>query len=197
MRNRLLQTRLIVFGFLVAAIAVTGWLFLPNIKIKFTTNYSWSDAAAKEKFLAPARIVIPSIGVDAAVERVGILPNGSMDVPADQDDTAWYSLGPRPGEIGSAVIDGHVDGENNTTAVFANLHNLKPGDQIRVHDGQGGVVTFAVRESRIYAPDADATEIFTSADGIAHLNLITCQGIWDKSAQSYTQRLVVFADKLD
>jgi LPXTG-site transpeptidase (sortase) family protein len=143
----------------------------------------------------PVLIKIPSLGVVAAIKKVGMTPDGFMDVPKLPFDTAWYGLGPRPGEIGSAVIDGHVDWKNGSSAIFTNLHLLKPGDKVVVQDIAGAVTTFTVRLSRTYDPRAYAPEVFTSDDGRAHLNLITCEGVWDNVAQGYSQRLVVFTDK--
>jgi hypothetical protein len=39
--------------------------------------------------------------------------------------------------------------------------------------------------------------VFASNDGGAHLNLITCAGEWNKGKKSYSERLVVFADKVE
>ena len=143
----------------------------------------------------PVRIRIPSIGLDAAIEKVALATDGSMGVPAHPLDTGWYSLGPRPGETGSAAIAGHVDWYNGATAVFADLHKLKSGDKIVVQDDNGTVISFVVRGIRKYDPAADAFDVFASHDGRAHLNIITCDGIWDKLARQYSKRLVVFADK--
>ena len=55
----------------------------------------------------PVRLKIPVIGVDTAIEDAYITPDGRMDVPAGSVNVAWYALGPRPGQIGSAVIGGH------------------------------------------------------------------------------------------
>lgn len=143
----------------------------------------------------PARLKIPSIGVDAAIEHVALTPKGLMGVPKDPMNTAWYELGPNPGEIGSAVIDGHVDWWYGATGVFANLDELKPGDTLSVEDNAGGSISFVVREIRIYDAQADATDIFLSNDGKAHLNLITCEGAWNRNSQSYSERLVVFTDR--
>lgn len=140
------------------------------------------------------RIQIPSIGVDAAVEHVGLTPDGAMDVPADPMNAAWYSPGVRPGDVGSAVIDGHVDWYDGEEGVFENLKDLKPGDEIVVLD-EGEMVVFVVRKIRKYDPEADATDVFISTDGAAHLNLITCDGVWDEEEGQYTERLVVFTDK--
>ena len=143
----------------------------------------------------PLRLKIPSIALDAAIEKVALKTDGSMDVPKDPMNAGWYELGYRPGEMGSAVIDGHVDWWYGATGVFANLHKIKPGDKITVQDDAGLVFTFIVREIRTYNAAADATNIFISNDGIAHLNLITCTGAWNKNANQYSKRLVVFADK--
>lgn len=144
----------------------------------------------------PVRITIASIDVDAAVENVGLTADGSMDVPKDPFDTGWYELGPRPGEIGSATITGHVDWLFGSSGVFANLHRLMPGDIITVQDENGSDVSFVVREIRKYDAQADATDVFISTDGEAHLNIITCNGAWDAAAHQYSERLVVFADKV-
>jgi LPXTG-site transpeptidase (sortase) family protein len=143
----------------------------------------------------PTRLVIPSIAVDATVEKVALAADGSMDVPRRSSDAAWYSLGPRPGEAGSATVTGHFDSPYGGAAVFADLHKVKPGDAISVEDDTGAVTRFTVRKTRRYDAAADATDVFTSSDGGAHLNLITCVGAWDKRAKQYAERLVVFTDK--
>jgi LPXTG-site transpeptidase (sortase) family protein len=104
----------------------------------------------------------------------------------------WFEPGPRPGEIGSAVIAGHVDGESGEPAVFTNLYKLKEGDKLYIEDDKGGSIAFVVRESRTYDPGY-ADEVFIQNDN-AHLNLITCDGVWDGVKKSYSKRLVVFTD---
>jgi LPXTG-site transpeptidase (sortase) family protein len=143
----------------------------------------------------PIRLKIPKINVDAAIEPVGVAPDGAMDTPQSPDDVAWFELGPRPGENGSAVIAGHYGWENGKTLVFINVYTLQKGDKIYVEDTEGEVITFVVRESRSYDPNADTSGVFVSNDGKAHLNLITCEGVWDKHAEQYTKRLIVFTDK--
>jgi hypothetical protein len=53
-------------------------------------------------------------------------------------------------------------------------------------------MAFVVRESRTYNPGY-AEEVFSANDG-AHLNLVTCDGVWDGAKKSYSKRLVIFAD---
>lgn len=143
----------------------------------------------------PIRLKIPAIKVDAFVEQVGLTSQGALAVPKGRGDAAWFKLGTKPGEAGAAVIVGHYGRlRNGQGSVFDNLHKLRSGDEIFVEDDGGVDIVFAVRESRRYNPKADTMMIFTAADDRAHLNLITCDGVWDKVAESYSQRLVVFAD---
>lgn len=152
------------------------------------------SAEAQRKSPAfPVRLIIPSINVDAVVENVGITAAGAMEVPGNTIDVGWYKLGPPPGEVGSAVISGHFDGRDGGSGVFNNLDKLKQGDKMYVINNQGTTTTFVVRESRTYNPGY-ADEVFFSNDNGAHLNLVTCDGVWDKNKKSYSKRLVVFAD---
>jgi len=143
----------------------------------------------------PARIKIPSINVDAAVERVGLTPEGVIDVPKGHTNAAWFESGPRPGENGNSIIDGHFGWKNGIPAVFDELHRLQKGDKLYVEDGTGAVTAFVVREIRTYGENEDAKNVFISNDGKAHLNLVTCEGTWNKDRHSYSDRLVVFTDK--
>lgn len=152
-------------------------------------------AAQKESQAFPVRLKIPKINVDAAIKSVGITPKGEMEAPNNTVDVAWFALGPRPGEKGSAVIAGHLVGENREAGVFSNLYKLNAGDKLYVKDNKGKSIIFTVRETHTYNPGY-ADDVFSSSDS-AHLNLITCDGIWDGAKKSYTKRLVVFADIME
>ena len=185
------QTLAIVFliGFIVSAVLYSY----------FTPRNSTGDS--KVSFieypeLLPMHLRIPAIEVDASVEEVGIAIDGVMDTPKVPDIAGWLKIGPRPGEEGTAVITGHFGWKNNTPAIFDDLNKLNKGDKIYVEDGKGNSVVFAVREIRIYDEKEIVPNVFSSNDGKAHLNLITCEGVWDKTMQSYSNRLVVFADKV-
>lgn len=142
----------------------------------------------------PLRLRIPAIGVDAAVDHVGLTPEGDMDVPTTWMNVGWYKSGPRPGETGNAVIDGHLDSETDI-AVFWHLRKLKPGDTIEVDDDRGRTHVFRVTRTEMFAAgDATASEkVFGSTTG-KHLNLVTCDGTWSDRQGSYSQRLAVFSE---
>lgn len=149
----------------------------------------------KVEIKLPVRLRIPQINVDAPIEYVGLTADGVMDSPIVPDVTGWYNLGPKPGEIGSAVIDGHFGWKNGIPAVFDNLHKLSKGDKIYVEDDNGVTITFVVRNIRSYDSKADASDVFGSSDGKAHLNIVTCEGPWNINLKSRPSRIVVFTDK--
>ncbi len=143
----------------------------------------------------PVRIKIEKINVDAPVEYVSLTSNGEMAVPKNQNNAGWFDLGTRPGDIGSAVIAGHYGWKNNIPSVFDDLSKLKVGDEISTIDTEGATTTFIVREIGLYKSTGDAANVFGSDDGLAHLNLITCEGVWSAAKKSYSNRLIVFTDK--
>ena len=144
----------------------------------------------------PVRLEIPVIGVDSFIEDAYITPEGAMEVPAGTVDVAWFALGPHPGQVGSAVIGGHFGIENGVPFVFYNLSKLTAGDNIYIVDDEGNTITFVVNSTALFAANADATTVFTSNDGKAHLNLITCEGIWNEVAGEYPERTVIFTTEV-
>jgi LPXTG-site transpeptidase (sortase) family protein len=145
----------------------------------------------------PKRIKIPRIRVDGAIEAVSLDAGGFMGTPKRPSNAAWYKPGTRPGEVGSAAIAGHVDWYNGAKAIFANLRKVRVGDSVIVIDENGVERSFVVRKTLSLDAAADATDVFSSTDGKAHLNLITCSGSWNKKAKQYSKRLVVFADSVN
>jgi LPXTG-site transpeptidase (sortase) family protein len=144
----------------------------------------------------PALLRIPKISIDAKIDFVGVTSDGAVGVPKGPTDVAWFDLGPRPGDNGSAVIDGHYgQWKNGGGSVFDDLNKLIPGDKIYVEDTEGMTVTFVVRELHTYGQNEYAPGVFSSGDGKAHLNLITCEGAWIEAQKTYSNRLIVFTDK--
>lgn len=153
----------------------------------------FADAAAAVEL--PARLKIPKIRVDSLIENVGLTRNGEVGVPKGIANAGWFNAGPRPGEVGSAIIDGHYGWKYGRPALFNNLQKLRVGDKIYVKDKKNMSISFVVRALRSYGKNDDATAVFSANDGKSHLNLITCEGIWDKATKTYSKRLVVFTDK--
>jgi len=144
---------------------------------------------------SPVRLVIPSIGVNAPIENVGLTDSGNLATPQQNqwDGTGWYSQGPHPGEPGSAVIDGHLDRPGGSPAVFWNLRYMHVGDMIMVVDSAGVTHTFRVTQAASYPANQSPTQdIFVNTSG-TFLNLITCAGDWIPAQHQTTLRFVVYS----
>ena len=144
----------------------------------------------------PKLLSIPRLGTKAIVESVGLTPSKQVDVPKGPGHVAWYKLGARPGNIGTAVIDGHFARKTSGWAVFNDLYKLRPGDALSVQDSKGKILHFVVRSSQVYELNARPREVYYSDSG-AHLNLVTCAGVWINSINGFNKRLVVFTDFVD
>ena len=141
----------------------------------------------------PARLKIPAIKVDTAVEHVALDADGVMETPQDYASVAWYRLGSKPGEVGNAAISGHVDSKRGA-AVFWDLRKLKPGDEVYVVGSDGVERRFVVTNMEFYKrPNEPLERIFGPAPA-AHLNLFTCAGIFDRASQAYDSVLVVYTE---
>lgn len=140
----------------------------------------------------PARLMIPSIGVNAPIAPVGLEASGIMASPSEGHVVGWYELGPRPGEPSNAVLAGHVDWEK-AVAVFFRLRELKPGDDIEVRTSMGTYYRYAVDQIQSYrTEDTPVSEVFGPTAGRT-LTLITCGGQFDWGRREYLERLVVRA----
>jgi hypothetical protein len=140
-------------------------------------------------------VAIASIGVDAAVIRLGLTSDGRLEVPTDFAQAGWWSGGPQPGQAGPAVIVGHVDSVAGP-AVFYRLRRLSPGAVVRVWRAGMGVARFAVTGKGEY-PKADfPTGLVYGALSYPGLRLITCGGAFDDATGHYVDNIVVFARAL-
>jgi Sortase domain len=138
----------------------------------------------------PGRLIIRSIGVNAAVLGVGLDKSGAMGVTNESYDVGWYNRGPAPGDPGDAVIDGHLDWYDTSHAVFFNLKNVQPGDDIEVQRLDGVSHHFKVAKVQSVAYNAVVPGLFQPT-GPSRLSLITCGGTWDVRKGEYLQRVIV------
>lgn len=149
-----------------------------------------------ETFEEPKMLYIPKISVQANMESVGMDDQGRMDVPRMVWNTAWYNLGAKPGERGSAVIAGHLDDITGAPAVFYNLNQLIEGDEVLITDKADKIQRFRVLRKEVYDFDKfPLQEVFDSKDR-AYLNLITCDGSFDQASRNYSKRMVVYTERI-
>lgn len=183
-----------------ATTAVRALLYAPDTEVHVPviaqSAQSTEQAAPAVPLSNPLRLRIPAISVNAAVQHVGVNAAGNMATPSNFTDVAWYKYGAAPGAPGSAVMAGHLNNALGLDGVFAELKDLKPGDEITVTREDGSEARFVVTETRVYPYDQVPDIVFDPA-GLAKLNLITCAGKWMKSLKTYDQRLIVFAELAD
>lgn len=139
----------------------------------------------------PVRLRIPSIGVDAPVVRLGILPSGVMDSPATPTDVGWYDFTGKPGAGGNAVLSGHVDFYGYGPAVFWRLRELQRGDRIEVELLDGLRIEYEVTATTLTPVEELRMDAILAPTARETVTLITCGGTFADG--SYSHRLVVRA----
>jgi len=146
--------------------------------------------------LVPERIVIPRIGVDASLLDLARDAEGVLAAPpADQLQKAgWYADGTVPGDVGPAVIAGHVDWVDRV-AVFHRLGELRAGDQVRVVMSDRSVVRFTVDRTQAVPKLRFPTGAVYGPTPDAQLRVITCGGPWDDARDIYSENVIVYASR--
>ncbi|WP_101897427.1 class F sortase [Embleya scabrispora] len=142
----------------------------------------------------PVTVDITEIGVHAPVTSVGLDADGAVQVPPAEDErrAGWYDQGPTPGELGPAVLVGHLDSAAGP-AVFYEVGNLRPGATVEIRRADQSTAIFTV----------DAVERFTKTDfptqrvygdlNRAELRVITCGGDYDADKGGYQDNTILFA----
>ncbi|HEX8343823.1 MAG TPA: class F sortase [Actinoplanes sp.] len=143
----------------------------------------------------PERLDIPAIGVHTDLMSLGLHPDGTVEVPPlDEDAPAgWYRHSVTPGEVGSAVVLGHVDSARDGPAVFYRLGALKPGDRIVVRRADRSTATFAVDAVRLTPKTDFPTDEVYGEKARPVLHLVTCAGRFDRQHGTYRENLIVSA----
>lgn len=148
----------------------------------------------------PVAIDIPAIGVQSAVQQLGLQANGALEVPAPgphYDEAAWYEHSPTPGSLGPSIITGHVDSAAGGPSVFFELGDLEPGDRVMVTRADGMIAEFEVEGARSYPKDEFPTQLVYGDIDHAGLRLITCGGPFDRELLHYVDNVIVFGSLVD
>ena len=145
-----------------------------------------------EQVARPVRVRIPAIGVDSSLQTLGLTKSGELQTPSRWQQAGWYGDGVRPGDIGPAVIAGHIDSVSGP-AVFYRLRELRPGDRVYVSRADGSTVTFSVSTIAEYPKSRFPTEAVYGPTSEPVLRLVTCTGVFDARHHNYLDNLVVTA----
>ena len=139
----------------------------------------------------PTRLRIPAIGVNSRLMDLGLNEDGTLETPPGAFPAGWFTGAPTPGELGPAIIAGHV--RYLTPGVFERLSDLRVGDPIVVNRRDGSVARFRVVRVKHFAKSAFPSKLVYGNIDHAGLRLITCGGL-DARTNKFDENVVVFAD---
>ena len=140
----------------------------------------------------PVRVEIPALGVAERTIELGLAADGSMEVPIGPTPVGWFTQSPTPGEIGPAVLAGHLTW-NGVDGTFRKLETLHQGDEIIVARADGSQPRFEVTEVAQYPKDEFPTaRVYANTPG-PQLRLITCAGDYNPGSHNYSDNVVVYA----
>lgn len=143
---------------------------------------------------APETLRIGSIGVKARVLPMAVGADGAIQTPSRIADAGWYTGASKPGDAGAVFIDGHVSGPNKP-GIFKRLTELKKDDSIELEVGDNTQYVYeVVATEKVSYKNVDMQKALRPYNGATRgLNIITCTGIYDKGAKTFTERFIVYA----
>ena len=140
----------------------------------------------------PIRLRIPKLNIDTYFVDLGLNAEGEIEVPKGYEEVGWYKYGPTPGELGPAVVLGHVDSYMGP-AVFFYLGQLDLGDIVEIDRADGTTAKFRVDKLERYKQDDFPTSLVYGDLNYAGLRLITCSGTYNRESRRYDSNLIVYA----
>ncbi|MBB5955088.1 sortase (surface protein transpeptidase) [Saccharothrix tamanrassetensis] len=183
----------------VAVLALTGCATAEPSATPPSTSSSSATATTGPTAPAPSRyepteVGIPKIAARSSLVPLGLNPDETIEVPPVEQpmQAGWYTYARAPGEPGPAIILGHVDGDSKP-GIFHRLRELAPGDQVEVSRKDGSTVRFAVEKVDQVAKNDFPTDAVYGDTPEPVLRLITCGGVFDNSARSYQDNIIVYA----
>jgi hypothetical protein len=192
----LLGTALVLGGLSAIGLAIASQVHAPQPAASAAGTTSTGRHGPSLPRSVPLRVDIPAIGVRTQLLDLGLNSDGTIAVPSlstDAGEAAWYKYSATPGQIGSSVIEGHVDSYGGP-AVFFRLGALHPGDTIDVTLTDGVTAIFRVTGVREYPKAEFPDRLVYGPTDYAALRLITCGGDFDSATGHYLSSTVVFAE---
>ena len=189
-----LFARPVLVGAVMVGVAAAA-LLVPAIPLPSTPNpvaEAVPVAAVARPQVAAVSIAIPSLDLSGPLDELGVADDGELLAPDDPSRAGWYAGGVVPGDLGPAIVGGHVDSRRGRGVFFA-LRSLRPGDVVDITRSDGRVARFSVSRVQQVAKDRFPTAAVYGPTPRPELRLITCGGRFDRTARSYTDNVVVEA----
>jgi LPXTG-site transpeptidase (sortase) family protein len=161
-----------------------------------TASAAGGDLPPVLQTVRPARLVVPSIDVDAPIVELGLEPDGAMISPDGPNPVAWYSFSPTPGNPGNAVLAGHRDWHTGVVGVFWRLGELGQGAPLTVVLEDGTRLDYVVGLSALIGPDEVPIDDVVGQTRDEMITLITCEGGFDPRSREYDRRRVIRAGRV-
>jgi len=148
-------------------------------------------------YSVPTHVDIPAVNLHAPVITVGLNADDTIGTPplSNAKVAAWYNRSPTPGQLGSAILDAHVDSSlmSDYRGAFFYLGLTKPGMTIYVTRADHSVAVFTIDEVQTALKADFPTDKVYAATPYAGLRLITCGGDYDKQTHEYLGNTIVYA----
>jgi hypothetical protein len=150
--------------------------------------------AGRRSALAPTRVRIDSVGIDAAASGVGIdTVQGVLGVGSNIHHLGWWADSAQPGDrTGAVLIAGHVDSATAGAGAFFHLKDAKPGDHVQLATASGRTFTYKVVSVKSYLKSQLPTDVWSRL-GPPRLVLVTCGGPFDHKTRHYRDNIVLTA----
>ena len=148
--------------------------------------------ALRQQFTAPSTVHYEEEASDPQILDIPAIGKRNLSIVGGSDwetlkgGVGWFNNGARPGTNQNVVLTAHNDIYG---AIFQDIHELKPGDEITLSDGNGRRYTYRVSEE--YEAEPVDTWVLDPnlGEGQGMLTLITCYPLGQN-----THRWVVFAE---
>ncbi|ASR55806.1 class F sortase [Cellulomonas sp. PSBB021] len=154
-----------------------------------------ATAPAPEVRAAPVRLAVPDVDLDMPVVPVGVLDDGTMEIPEDAGEAGWYRFGPVPADDdGNTLVAAHVDSRLTGIGPFARLRDVPPGATVTVTDADGTAHRYRVTGVEKIPKDSAPLDVWFARSGPPRLVLVTCGGTWQADIGHYSDNVVVTAE---
>lgn len=147
----------------------------------------------------PARFALSDLGIDAAVVRLTLTPDGDLGTPRDSDKTraGWFPSVLAGAERGTVLMDGHTYHDDSALFKTTFERQVRAGMVMRLSCADGRSFSYRIAEVVLdLTPDSYRAFVenraLYAADGPPQLVMITCTD-YDASRRVWNHRVVLVA----